>query len=118
MKSVQIRSFSSPYFPIFGLNTEIYEVNLTKRFIQSNCGKNDLRRDLSSPNVGKYGPEKLRIWTLLAQCWQFNLFFLGRSEESYFHFLKHVLVIVRHRALSDKYFLIFWYFAVFHNSKI
>ena len=34
VKSVQIRSFSVPYFPIF------------------------------SPNMGKYGPEKLRIWTL------------------------------------------------------
>ena len=28
VKSVQIRSFSSPYTPVFGLNTEIYEVNL------------------------------------------------------------------------------------------
>ena len=30
--------FSGPYFPVFGLNTEIYGVN--------------------GPNVGKYGPEK------------------------------------------------------------
>ena len=37
MKSVQIRSFSGPYFPVFGLNTETYGV---------------------SPNTGKYGPEK------------------------------------------------------------
>ena len=36
VKSVRIRSFSGPYFPIFGLNTE--------RF---------------SPNAGKYGSEKL-----------------------------------------------------------
>ena len=28
MKSVQIRSFSGPYFPLFGLNTEIYSANL------------------------------------------------------------------------------------------
>ena len=28
VKSVQIRSFSGPYFPVFGLNTEIYSVNL------------------------------------------------------------------------------------------
>ena len=32
--------FSSPYFPVFGLNTEIYGVNLR-----------------TSPNTGKYGPE-------------------------------------------------------------
>ena len=37
MKSVQIRSFSSPYFPVFGLNTEIYSVN--------------------TENTGKYEPE-------------------------------------------------------------
>ena len=28
VKSVQIRSFSGPYFPVFGLKTEIYGVNL------------------------------------------------------------------------------------------
>ena len=27
MKSVEIQTFSGPYFPVFGLNTEIYEVN-------------------------------------------------------------------------------------------
>ena len=28
VKSVQMRSFCGPYFPVFGLNTEIYCVNL------------------------------------------------------------------------------------------
>ena len=28
MKSLQIRSFSGPYFPLFGLNTVIYSANL------------------------------------------------------------------------------------------
>ena len=50
MKSVCIRSFSGPYFSVFGLNTERYGVILR---IQ--------------PNAGKYGPEKLRIWTLFTQ---------------------------------------------------
>ena len=36
MKSVQIRSFSGPDFPAFGLNTERYEVS---HRIQSECGK-------------------------------------------------------------------------------
>ena len=36
MKSVLIRSFFGPYFPAFGLNTKICEVNL---HIQSECGK-------------------------------------------------------------------------------
>ena len=31
---------SGPYFPVFGLNTEIYSVNL-----------------VCNPNTGKYGPE-------------------------------------------------------------
>ena len=41
MKSVRFRSFSGPYFPAFGLNTERYGV--------------------------KYRPEKLRIQTLFTQ---------------------------------------------------
>ena len=36
MKSVRIRSYSGPYFPAFGLNTERYSVSL---HIQSKCGK-------------------------------------------------------------------------------
>ena len=50
MKSVRIRSFSGPYFPEFGLNTKRY--SLFSVFI---------------PNAGKYGPEKLLIWTLFMQ---------------------------------------------------
>ena len=41
VKSVWIRSFSGPYFPVFGLNTEIYSVNLR---IQSECGKIQTRK--------------------------------------------------------------------------
>ena len=41
VKSVRNRSFSGPYFPAFGLNTE---------------------------NAGKCGPAKLRIRTLFTQC--------------------------------------------------
>ena len=37
--------FSGPCFPVFGLNTEIYE-----------------------SNTEKYGPEKLRIWIFFTQC--------------------------------------------------
>ena len=36
VKSVNIRSYSGPYFPAFGLNTERYGVSLR---IQSECGK-------------------------------------------------------------------------------
>ena len=36
VKSVHIRSYSGPYFPAFGLNTERYSVSLR---IQSECGK-------------------------------------------------------------------------------
>ena len=36
VKSVRIRSYSGPYFPAFGLNTERYSVSLR---ILSKCGK-------------------------------------------------------------------------------
>ena len=51
LKSVRIQSFSGPYFPAFGLNTE----RATPYFF------------VFSPNAGKYGPEKLRIRTLFMQ---------------------------------------------------
>ena len=51
VKSVQIRSFSGPYFPAFGLNTERYGVSLR---IQSEYGEIRTRK-------------KLRIWTLFTQ---------------------------------------------------
>ena len=40
VKGVRIQSYSSPYFPVFGLNTERYLVSLRL-----------------SPNAGKCGPE-------------------------------------------------------------
>ena len=36
VKSVHIRSYSGPYFPTFGLNTERYGVSIR---IESYCGK-------------------------------------------------------------------------------
>ena len=42
VKTVQIRSFSGPYFPAFGLNTEIHSVNLRT---QSECGKIRTRKN-------------------------------------------------------------------------
>ena len=52
VKSIHIRSFSGPYFIAFGLNTEWYRSTYLSVFSQ---------------NVWKYGPEKLRIWTLFTQ---------------------------------------------------
>ena len=51
VKRVRIRSFSGPYFPAFGLNTDRYS-------------------DLSvvSPNTGKYGPENFRTRKFFTQC--------------------------------------------------
>ena len=40
IKSVGIRSYSGPYFPVFGLNTERYSVRLR---IHSECGKIETR---------------------------------------------------------------------------
>ena len=52
MKSVQIRSFSGPYFSAFGLNTERYSGSLR---IRSECGKIRTRK-------------KIRSWTFFMQC--------------------------------------------------
>ena len=48
VKSVGIRSFSGPYFPAFGLNTERYSVSL---HIQSKCGK---IRTKKTPNTNTF----------------------------------------------------------------
>ena len=45
VKSVRIRSIFGPYFPPFGLNTEIYSVKLR---IQSECGKIKTRKTLNT----------------------------------------------------------------------
>ena len=45
VKIVGIRSFSGPYFPAFGLNTERYSLSLR---IQSKCGK---IRTTKTPNT-------------------------------------------------------------------
>ena len=48
VKSVRIRSFSGPYFPAFGLNTERYGVSLR---IQSKCRKIRTRK---TPNADTF----------------------------------------------------------------
>ena len=45
LKSVRIRSFSVPFFPVFGLNTERYSLSFC---IQSECGKIRTRK---TPNT-------------------------------------------------------------------
>ena len=69
VKSVRIQSYSGPYFPAFGLNTERYGVSLC---IPSEHGKN------ADQNNSKYGPfsrrEYLKVSTILGifhlVCWQ------------------------------------------------
>ena len=48
LKSVRIRCFSGPYFPVFGLNTERYRVSL---HIQSEYGKIRTRK---TPNTDTF----------------------------------------------------------------
>ena len=48
VKSVCIRNFSGPHFSAFGLNTDIYSVNLR---IQSECGKMRTRK---TPNTDTF----------------------------------------------------------------
>ena len=53
VKIVHIRSYSSPHFSVFGLNTERYSASLYL--------------SVFSPNAGKYVPQNLRIWALFSQ---------------------------------------------------
>ena len=48
LKRIRIWSYSGPYFPAFGLNTERYGVSLR---IQSECGK---IRTRITPNTGSF----------------------------------------------------------------
>ena len=48
VKGVRIRSYSGPYFPAFGLNTERYSISLR---IQSECGK---MRTRITPNTDTF----------------------------------------------------------------
>ena len=67
-KSGRILSFSGPYFPAFVLNKE-----------------DALYLSVFSPNAGKYGLEKLRIWTLeahLGPC-QISLMVSSKSFQSF-----------------------------------
>ena len=48
VKSARIRSYSGPYFPVFGLNTERYRVSLR---IQSECRK---MRTRITPNMDTF----------------------------------------------------------------
>ena len=52
VKSVHIRSYSGPYFPAFGLNTEKYSVSLR---IQSECGKIRTRKSSVSGHFSRCG---------------------------------------------------------------
>ena len=60
MKSVCIWSFSGPYFPLFGLNAEIYGVSL---LIQFECGK---IRNRKTPNTDTYHAVRIShlIWKI------------------------------------------------------
>ena len=59
VKSVQIRSFPGPYFPIFGLNTEIYGINLC---IQSEYGNIRTRKKLDTFHAVWKREFQLLIW--------------------------------------------------------
>ena len=65
MKSVRIRSFSSPYFPTFGLNTERYSISLR---IQSECRKIRIRKNSVSGQFSR----SVREWFDHSQIFNFE----------------------------------------------
>ena len=58
-KVSKYRVFSGPYFPVFGLNTEIYGVNLR---IQSKYGKKWTRKN---SGLGHFSPRVLLVKDLI-----------------------------------------------------
>ena len=56
VKSVRIRSYSGPYFPAFGVNTERYGVSLR---IQSECGKIWTRKTPNTDTFHAVIPQRL-----------------------------------------------------------
>ena len=74
VKKVRIRSFSSPYFPAFGLNMKRYSVSLR---IQSECGKIRTRK------TPKYG-----LFSRSGRQKDISLFILPGINESSFEFVK------------------------------
>ena len=84
VKRVHIRSFSGPYFPAFGLNTERY-------YYHSIFGQ----------NAEKYGPEKLQIRILFTQrnlclkcLMNFNLLLMDWNHFTLFKTILMVLSII------------------------
>ena len=57
-KIVRIRSFSGPYFPTFGLNTESYSVSLRS---QSECGKILTRKTLNTDTFHSVHMWRMRV---------------------------------------------------------
>ena len=95
VKSVPIRRFFDPYFPLFGpektpyldnfytvmnwnriaIFHEYFKCKLQFVSLRDSVWKVSKYRVFSvpyfpvlSPNIGKYKPEKLRIWTIFKQC--------------------------------------------------
>ena len=97
VKSVRIRSYSGPYFPAFGLNTEGYSVSLR---IQSKCVK---IRTWIIPNMDafravsdqKWHGKSSRAWSLRKIL---SLLKLGQYAPKFFSFSK---------GLPNRFF---WYF--------
>ena len=61
LKSVHIRSFSSPYFPVFELNTERYSVQMREKIDQNNSEYGHFLRSVGSTMQKK----KAKFWILL-----------------------------------------------------
>ena len=72
VKSDRFRSFSGPYFPAFGLNTERYSVSL---FIQYECGKMRTRK---TPNTETFYEVTVcaNMYSFYSYCFYILLFLL------------------------------------------
>ena len=65
VKTVRIRSFSGPYFPAFGLNTEKYGVSLR---VQSECGKKQTRKTPNTETLHAVSNIEIKKLMTVAKC--------------------------------------------------
>ena len=74
VKSVRIRSFFDPYFPVFGLNAERYSVFFR---IQSECGKIRTRK---TPNTYNFYTVKTSEFLLFSWCFYSSVLTMLTNE--------------------------------------
>ena len=135
VKSVRNRSYSGPYFPAFGLNTERCSVSPHSVRVQENANQNNpeyghffLQCTLSL-NTSKRGPEKFPIWSVLTRWYHRNPCILSKylklpyreypHHSVFFLCLEHELMPISWQQIFKIYYTpIFWCCKKYIQAKL